>query len=209
MNEAFADKPNFRGIYMPLDSNDMMNPYVNCPVYENENYVLRMVKKQDAEDLLKVYSDENAVPLFNSDNCGGDDFRYTTESRMKKAIEYWIWEYNRQGFVRWAVFSKVADGAIGTIEFFNRKADDYFNNCGILRLDLRSDYEQEEKIFEILPLFIPSAFDLFNCQMIATKIPSFASERKMAVSRLNFVATEETLIGHDKTIYTDYFVVRK
>lgn len=74
---------------------------------------------------------------------------------------------------------------------------------------MRSDYEQEEKIFEILSLFIPSAFDLFNCQMIATKIPSFASERKMAVSRLNFVATEETSIGHDKTIYTDYFVVRK
>ena len=30
--------------------------------------------------------------------------------------------------------------AMGTIELFNRKAKDYFNNCGLLRLDLRSDY---------------------------------------------------------------------
>ena len=55
----------------------MCNPYEKCPVYENENYLLRMVRKEDKEDLLKVYSDEKAVPFFNSDNCGGDDFHYT------------------------------------------------------------------------------------------------------------------------------------
>ena len=49
----------------------MLNPYERCPKYENENYLLRMVSKKDKEDLLKVYSDEKAVPFFNSDNCGG------------------------------------------------------------------------------------------------------------------------------------------
>ena len=39
----------------------MINPYEKCPVYENENYMLRMVRKEDKEDLLKVYSDEKAV----------------------------------------------------------------------------------------------------------------------------------------------------
>lgn len=66
----------------------MLNPYERCPKYENENYLLRMVSKKDKEDLLKVYSDEKAVPFFNSDNCGGDDFHYTTENRMEQAIEY-------------------------------------------------------------------------------------------------------------------------
>ena len=56
----------------------MINPYEKCPVYENENYMLRMVRKEDKEDLLKVYSDEKAVPFFNSDNCGGDDFHCVT-----------------------------------------------------------------------------------------------------------------------------------
>lgn len=187
----------------------MTNPYEKCPEYENENYKLRMVSKEDKEDLLKVYSDEKAVPFFNSDNCGGDDFHYITESRMEQAIEYWLWEYSRQGFVRWAIVSKTDNEAIGTIELFNRKANDYFNNCGLLRLDLRSDYEQEDNIFEILSLIIPSVFELFKCQIIATKIPAFASERKLAILRLGFVASEKKLIGHDKKMYTDYYVLQE
>ena len=187
----------------------MCNPYEKCPVYENENYLLRMVRKEDKEDLLKVYSDEKAVPFFNSDNCGGDDFHYTTESRMEQAIEYWIWEYNRQGFVRWTIVSKTVNEATGTIELFNRKADDYFTNCGLLRLDLRSDYEREGNIFEILSLIIPSVFKLFKCEKSATKIPPCASERKLAIVRLGFVASEEKLIGHDRTVYADYYVLRK
>lgn len=133
----------------------MLNPYERCPKYENENYLLRMVSKKDKEDLLKVYSDEKAVPFFNSDNCRGDDFHYTTENRMEQAIEYWLWEYDRQGFVRWTIVSKIDNKAIGTIEVFNRKADDYFNNCGLLRLDLRSDYEQEESILKYYRLSCP------------------------------------------------------
>lgn len=64
----------------------MMDVYKNCPTYENEYYIIRMVNTEDKEDLLKVYSDEKSVPLFNSDNCGGDDFYYTTEDRMEQAI---------------------------------------------------------------------------------------------------------------------------
>lgn len=186
----------------------MTNPYEACPEYENNHYQLRLVQKEDTADLLKVYSDEKAVPFFNSDNCGGDDFHYTTQSRMEQAIEYWLWEYDRQGFVRWAIISKASDEAIGTIELFNRKADDYFNNCGLLRLDLRSDYEQKESISEILSLILPSVFKLFQCQIIATKVPPFARERQAAMAHLGFLASDEKLIGHDKT-YSDYYVLQK
>ena len=31
--------------------------YQNCPDFENEHYLLRLVKKEDKYDLLKVYSD--------------------------------------------------------------------------------------------------------------------------------------------------------
>lgn len=50
----------------------MMDVYKNCPTYENESYMLRMISKNDKADLLKVYSNEKSVSLFNSDNCGGD-----------------------------------------------------------------------------------------------------------------------------------------
>lgn len=66
----------------------LMDVYKNCPTYESECYMLRMISKKDKVDLLKVYSDEKSVSFSNSDNCGGDDFHYTTENRMEQAIEY-------------------------------------------------------------------------------------------------------------------------
>ena len=89
--------------------------YRSCPEFENNDYILRMVSQEDRLDLLKVYSDKEAVSFFNSDNCGGDDFYYTTENRMQQAIDYWLFEYNRQGFVRWTIISKETHEAIGTI----------------------------------------------------------------------------------------------
>lgn len=186
-----------------------MNPYKECPVFENENYLLRFVNAADAKALLRVYSDAKAVPYFNSDNCNGDDFHYTSLERMQSAIEYWNMEYCRQGFVRWTVIDKKMHNAIGMVEVFNRSADDFFNNCGILRLDLRSDYERAEIIREILLLVVCPVFDLFDCQMIAVKVPQFASEREEAVKKLGFIASGEKLIGtHDGKSYSDYYVLK-
>ena len=129
--------------------------YRSCPEFENNDYILRMVRQEDRLDLLKVYSDKEVVSFFNSDNCGGDDFYYTTENRMQQAIDYWLFEYNRQGFVRWTIISKETHEAIGTIELFHRDAADYFTDCGLLRLDIRSDYEMSDKIIKILSLMAP------------------------------------------------------
>lgn len=187
----------------------MINPYEVCPVYENKKYLLRQTDTSDASDLLCVYSDEKAVPFFNSDNCNGDDFHYTTLERMQHAIEYWQWEYGRKGFVRWSVLAKCSQHAIGTIELFNRQSGDFFNNCGLLRLDLRSDYEREDSIFDILSLIISPAFELFDCRILATKIPSFACERKSAAERLGFTPSENNLIGHNGESYSDYYILKK
>lgn len=194
----------------------MVSPYEKCPILENENYQLRLVETSDASDLLRVYSDEKAVPFFNSDNCNGDDFHYTTLERMQSAIEFWLWAYRDKGFVRWAIIDKNTRQAVGTIELFNRRAEDprkakdYFNECGLLRLDLRSDYEYAEKIQEILSLIVPPTFELFECRMIATKIPPFADQRKAAAEQLGFALSEEKLIGgDDHKVYTDYFVLLK
>lgn len=187
----------------------VVDVYKNCPVYENDYYVLRIVNKEDKTELLKVYSDKKAVPFFNSDNCGGDDFYYTTESRMEQAIEYWLWEYNRQGFVRWSIVSKAADEVIGTIELFHRDADDYFTNCGLLRLDIRSDYEISDEIVKILEPIIEPAYTLFQCDKIAAKAVVSATERISALENLGFQFSREKLIGHDGTEYDSYFVLKQ
>lgn len=183
--------------------------YKNCPVYEDEYYMLRMISKEDKTDLLKVYSDEKSLPFFNSDNCGGDDFHYTTENRMEQAIEYWLWEYDRQGFVRWTIVSKLTNEAIGTIELFNRESEDYFTNCALLRLDIRSDYEVASEIIKILKLIIEPTYTLFHCDKIATKAIESALERIAALKKLGFKLSAEKLIGYDGTEYNSYFVLER
>jgi RimJ/RimL family protein N-acetyltransferase len=186
----------------------MLNVYERCPQYENEKYQLKFVTNEDCLDLLKVYSDKKAIPIFNSDNCGGDDFYYTTRQRMKDAIDYWHLEYDRQGFVRWSIMDKNISSVIGTIELFHRNANDYFTDCGLLRLDLRSDYEQTQEIESILSLIVPHTFDLFKCDKVVTKAIDEASERIVALKRLGFKHTDKKLIGHDGTEYNSYFVLK-
>ena len=187
----------------------MINVYKKCPVFEDLSYRLRMINPDDCLDLLKVYSDVKSVPLFNSDNCGGDNFYYTTENRMMEAIKYWLLEYSRQGFVRWSIVDNRKKEVIGTIELFHRDANDYFTNCGLLRLDLRSDYELSAEIIKILTLIIAPTFELFDCGKIATKANTEAVDRIRALNDLGFYLSDEKLIGHDGTEYINYFVLHK
>ena len=45
----------------------MRDVYEYCPEFENEKFLLRLISAEDSNDLLKVYSDPDAVPFFNSD----------------------------------------------------------------------------------------------------------------------------------------------
>lgn len=183
--------------------------YDNCPVFENENFKLRLIEENDATDLLSVYSDKFALPFFNSDNCNGSNFYCATGEDMENTIKYWLIEYQGRGFVRFSIVDKNAGKAIGTIELFNRKADDYFNNCGLLRLDVRSDYEKSDILSEILFLITAPTYELFDCSMIATKAPIYAVERIDALRKLGYEKSEEKVVGHDGTVYGDYWCVFK
>ena len=61
---------------MEVDKKMGIDVYEQIPVMKSEKFLLREIEDGDAEDLLKVYSDKDAVPLFNSDNCV-NGFYYT------------------------------------------------------------------------------------------------------------------------------------
>ncbi|MBE5963166.1 MAG: GNAT family N-acetyltransferase [Lachnospiraceae bacterium] len=184
----------------------MADVYEKCSVIENECWELRLVTEEDAKDLVKVYRDKNALPFFNSDNCHGDNFYYRTEEQMHDVIKGWLWEYARKGFVRFAIIEKRSGEAIGTVELFNRVSEDSFNGYGILRLDVRSDYEREDVLSPILSLITEPAYTLFSCTMIATKAAIYAVERVEALKKAGFEKTDQCLVGHDGTTYRDYWV---
>jgi RimJ/RimL family protein N-acetyltransferase len=187
----------------------MNDVYMACPKFENEHITIRLLCNDDVNDLLKVYSDTQAVPFFNSDNCHGDDFYYPSLEKMQKAVDFWQYSYNEKYFVRFSIIDKRANNAVvGTIELFHREAQDFYTHCGLLRLDLRSDYEKADFIAETLGLILPAAYELFHCDMIATKAVEGAGERIQALSKLGFQASEKPLIGgQDGKEYYFYFCI--
>lgn len=188
----------------------MEDVYTKCPTFENDKYLLRYVTKDDSKDLLEVYSDKNALPYFNSDNCHGDNFYYPTKERMDEAIDFWLYSYNEKFFVRWAIIDKNTEEAVGTVELFHRIAEDDFNHVGVLRLDVRSDYEKSKVINELLSIIIPPAFDLFDCTEIISKVPIYAIERMDAFSKFGFEKSDSLLEGTmDNYLYKDYWKIIK
>lgn len=185
----------------------MQNVYEYCPSFESDKFLLRLISSADTADLLKVYSDPLAVPFFNGDNCNGDDFCYKTLERMKQAVDFWSFSYKERYFVRWTIIDKATMEAVGTIELFHREADEYFYECGLLRLDLRSDYETADFIVNIISLIQEATYDLFYCNIIATKAVPQATERLKALRELGFVAADKMIVGHDGTKYGDYYIL--
>lgn len=172
--------------------------YKNFPVIDDIHFSLRYTTSEDCADLLKVYSDEKAVPLFNSDNCNGDDFHYTTMERMKQALDFWRFSHENRYFVRWTITDKTINEAIGTVELCGGK------ERGILRLDLRSDYEKKDVISDLLWL-CDVLFDHFDT--VVTKAVPSATERIAALNKFGFVPYCEKIVGHDGTEYGDYYVL--
>lgn len=184
-----------------------MNIYENCPVLESGKFLLRLAEEKDCGDLLKVYSDKNALPFFNSDNCDGDNFCYETAERMAEALGFWKLSYENGWFVRLSIVDKAASEVVGTVELCLRVSEDAFNNMGTLRVDVRSDYEREDVLYEIISLTAPRMADMLGCRGVLTKAPLYAVERIKALQKAGFTKSEHLLIGKTGYAYDGYWTM--
>ena len=185
-----------------------MNIYETCPELESEKFIIRLFANADCDDLLKVYSDKNALPFFNSDNCDGDNFYYATKERMEEVIGFWKLSYENGWFVRLSIVDKTVSRVIGTVELCLRVSNDEFNNMGILRVDVRSDYEREEVLYDIVSLITPHLSEMLGCNGILTKAPIYAIERIKALQKAGFVKSEHMLIGKTGYAYDGYWIMK-
>lgn len=185
-----------------------MNIYEKCPEFESKKFLIRLFQKEDCNDLLKVYSDKNALPFFNSDNCDGDNFYYTTKEKMEEAISFWHMAYENSWFVRLSIVDKTVSSVIGTIELCLRVSEDEFNHMGILRVDVRSDYEQEDMLYDIFLLITPKFEEMLGCKGVLTKAPIYAIERIKAIQKAGFTKSEHLLIGKTGYAYDGYWTIK-
>lgn len=158
----------------------MTDIYQDCPVLYTEHFLLRLIRESDAADLLECYSDPKAQRFFNADHCT-NDFRYGTVGEMAGCICFWLNEYKKKSFVRFAVVEKQTARAIGTIEMFGTPGFLPEGDGGVLRIDLASRYETIEFLSELLQLADERFYGLFNAEVILSKAIPSAEKRIRAL----------------------------
>jgi len=156
----------------------MRNPYKNCPVYETTHFLIRLIRLEDAEDLVKCYSDSKSQELFNADNCTGD-FCINTADGMTVCINAWIQAYEQEEYIRFAITDKSTSEAVGTIEMFG-------GDTGVLRIDIASAYEESSWLEEIIDVCVTKFYDLFDVNNIATKAIPKAENRIKVLLKAGF-----------------------
>jgi len=184
-----------------------MDIYSTCPTLESEKFIVRLLREEDCDDLLKVYSDKYALPFFNSDNCNGDNFYYATKERMAEAISFWKTAYDNRWFARLSIIDKSGSDVIGTVEICLRVSEDDFNNMGILRVDVRSDYEREDSLYDLFSLLAPKLEEMLGCKGVLTKAPIYAVDRIRAVQKAGFSKSEHLLIAQNGYAYDGYWTL--
>ena len=164
----------------------MVNPYEKCPVYETQNFKLRLVSENDAEDLLTCYSDPKAQEFFNIDNFP-HDCNFNTLEEMLECIKFWLLEYSQEAYIRFCITNKSTNKAIGTIEMFGMVGQ-YETDPGILRIDISSDYEKTPYLKELFLLCVDNFYSLFGVSTIVTKAIPIAVDRLDALQWVGFHA---------------------
>jgi RimJ/RimL family protein N-acetyltransferase len=160
------------------------NPYVKCPELHTEHFTLRRVMQNDVEDLLKCYCDPKTQKLFNSANCN-TDFCFKSTQEMQEYMGDWIAAYENQEFIRFAIVDKITQKAVGTIEMFGLIGK-YKTECGILRVDICSEYETELYLTELITLCVNEFFLMFGVSYIVTLAVSEAEKRINSLLKIGF-----------------------
>lgn len=166
-----------------------LSPYIRCPISESEHYILRLVRLEDAEDLLHCYADAQAQRLFNADRCTSD-FCYTTVEQMRACIGTWLQEYAQHRYIRLAIVDKTTGKAVGSMEMFSVQDDGAdAPSAGVWRLDLRSAHETAAHIQELCIASLHLFATFWDTARVVTKAIPAATERLAALAALGFVPT--------------------
>ncbi|GAA2178956.1 hypothetical protein GCM10009785_03700 [Brooklawnia cerclae] len=162
-----------------------VNPVATPPVLESEHFRFRLVRLQDADDLLTYHIDSaiTAVP-GSPDRASGPPC--TTAEQMRATIASWLAEGTEHGCVDFAVVDRSSGRAIGIIEVSAHPADHHSDlRWALLRLGLPPDYEDLVRVSEIFDL-ADAFFDWFDVDRLVTHVPDGSSTRALAAGRAGY-----------------------
>ena len=164
------------------------NSFIKCPTYETRNFLLRKLEKDDFEELFPCYSDPVAAKFFNGDNCG-ISFFYDDKDKFKECVAYWLKAQEVHDFIRFTIINKANKKAVGTVEICPSSKYSYQERkVGILRLDIKSEFETKPVMDELFGILVSNLYKDFNVDYLITKAIPEALARLDVLKEENFMA---------------------
>lgn len=161
------------------------NPYIECPTFETEHFVIRLISETDAKDLLCCYGDPKARLFFNNDDCPKEEYDYI--NRMHELIDGWLnHDYAKGYYIRFSIINKQTQKAVGTIEIYDRKYQQSERTTGILRIDIAHLYERDTFLTELFTISSDIFFNIFHVKIILHKAIPQATERISVMTKIGF-----------------------
>lgn len=197
-------KADVRGDYDILKTEDEIyqllryghnDPYTTCPEFDTEHFHLRLVREEDAEDLLCFYGDLSGW-MFSGNAWSNGIFssNHPTVEEMRKCIRSWLNEYRNRFYIRLSVIDKAAGKPIGTVEIFDNMDKSI---CGAaLHIDLAAPYETQTHIEELLTLADKAFFQIFGFKYLIIQAVSSATERIAALHSFGYKVFESETRKH-------------
>lgn len=179
-----------------------INPFIICPIYETKHFTLRKLEENDCEKLFPCYSDVKAAKFFNGDNCG-ISFFYDDLKEFKLCVDYWLKAQNIHDFIRFTIIDKAEEELIGTVEICPSNKYSYEGKkVGVLRLDIKSEYETKVYIDELFETLINNLYKDFTVDFLITKAIPEANVRLSTLKENNFAQ----IINGEVVPFEDYYV---
>ena len=116
---------------------------------------------------------------------------------MRGYIAGWLDAYKNRHFIRYSIIDRQNNKAVGTIEIFGGERGGARTEYGILRIDVRSGYENEQSLDELLKVADLFFYDVNTDKFVTKAIPE-AAQRISALTRNGYVPYQ--------TKYEHYFM---
>lgn len=149
-----------------LLKNGKPDPYDACPTYETKHFLLRLVRPEDAADLLECYKNPTASVQANAETCTYG-YGAQTIDEMRGFIRRWLDEYQNRCFIRFCVVDKQSKKAAGTVEIFGGGREGY----SVLYMDVAACYETEQHLSELLKITDSFFHDIGLDKIVTRAVP--------------------------------------
>lgn len=144
------------------------SPFIYCPRLKNNRIRIRQLRLDDADKLLSCYQQQGKAPTYFNLDFSNETIPCQNKEQVKNLLKFYLSQSKSKKSVYWTVIDLFNNNSIGVISITPLEKNEDYKNVGLLRMDIKSEYETKEIISAILNM-TEQLYELFDLNTIISK----------------------------------------